>query len=342
MKKNNSSYLEVLSQLRKLIALEYKEGGWLPSVRKMCAEFGVNNNTYTKALRCLEHDGIVKSYHKKGCYVIPEFLHIKKVGVILQAGGDSPFLGTPEVFSSFCDSLHRHNIEVQIIQAADIVNVFDKALIHGVMGVVWLNPLYTLESVIEQLNKKTALPLLIVSAEKWVERLETIPTVSHDLDYVYHCKEEWLKRHNHKNVAYLVPALDNQSGCPYFQKFMENTGVTFYPIQYGQNGKDVDLSILSDNRHITAMMIEGTGFELYRTLGVFSNLRNHNITDVYVDYSSALKDILRRYPNVKITAVSHADTQLFGLEAAKIIVDYFENGKPVKSKRVSAFKIKGK
>lgn len=64
-------YRQIVEDLRARIrAGEYAPGGQLPSLSKLTAKHGVAGGTVDKAIAILEAEGLVRSEHGKGTYVV--------------------------------------------------------------------------------------------------------------------------------------------------------------------------------------------------------------------------------------------------------------------------------
>jgi GntR family transcriptional regulator len=64
-------YIELANEYKRFISLGIlKYGEKLPSVRSLASELGINPNTVNKSYQLLEDDGYIKTYPKKGAYVV--------------------------------------------------------------------------------------------------------------------------------------------------------------------------------------------------------------------------------------------------------------------------------
>jgi GntR family transcriptional regulator len=64
-------YIELADQYKRYISLGIlKYGEKLPSVRSLASELGINPNTVNKSYQLLEDQGYIKTYPKKGAYVV--------------------------------------------------------------------------------------------------------------------------------------------------------------------------------------------------------------------------------------------------------------------------------
>jgi GntR family transcriptional regulator len=68
-------YQQIVDEIKGLIATgELAQGTFLPPVRQVAADLGVNLNTVAFAYRQLQHDGLVKVRHGAGALVISRVL----------------------------------------------------------------------------------------------------------------------------------------------------------------------------------------------------------------------------------------------------------------------------
>lgn len=244
-KKTNSNkhqaYLVVLHKLRGLIAESYSNGGWLPPGRKVCSMFEVNRKTYIKALKCLEKDGVAKAFPHKGHYIIPKFLRVKKIGIIMSDAVDSPFILADESICAILNVLREKTYAAQLIQAADLNNILDKALIHGVKGLIWLYPSAQILPLISKLNKTSEIPIIVMQYAKMSEKFkDDITSVTLCTDIINPIKVDFFAKRQHKKIAIVAKKesleKNKQDMIPFFNK--ANIEVVSIP-----NNETTDLTI---------------------------------------------------------------------------------------------------
>ena len=70
-KEKLTPYLKLANEYRNYIILGvFKYGEKLPSVRTVASELGINPNTVNKSYMLLEEEGYIRTYPKKGAYVM--------------------------------------------------------------------------------------------------------------------------------------------------------------------------------------------------------------------------------------------------------------------------------
>lgn len=334
------AYLKTLRKLRKLTAQSYPNGGWLPASREMCKKFKVNRKTYSKALQCLEKDGVAKVYPKKGHYINPEFLRAKKIGIIIGDAGDCPFFQSDQVLCSVFNVLRDNHFNGQLIQVADLNNILDKALIHGVKGLIWLFPPQQALPNIRNIETSD-FPIVIVTFAGFKEEsCHGVAVVKMNPDNVDKVKIDFFTKRNHKKVA-IVGRMDianriKKQFIPLFRK--ENIEAVF--ITHDLNGKVADLSILSKDSTISGLIIDGGAGDHYKIFDALSKLKKNSLSDIYVHYSEQLETIRSMYPEIKVTAIGSSDIEILGETAVRILMDRLLNGKPLTSKKVGGFRLR--
>ena len=137
---NNKIFIKTIKALQLLFNREYREGGWLPGGREMAKRLGVSHSTYRKALDRLEQESFVRSFPRKGHYVIACRERCHKIGLVLRDGSESPFLEDCESFASCVQTLHDNGFEIQLIQSTRPEQLHENAVAHGVDGLIWFKP----------------------------------------------------------------------------------------------------------------------------------------------------------------------------------------------------------
>jgi DNA-binding transcriptional regulator YhcF (GntR family) len=333
------NYLEVLRELRALISQEYRDGDWLPSGRKMAERFGVSRTTYLKAIRCLEHDNILRPYPKKGHYVLPELLRAKKIGIVLNEAGDSPYM-RKHIMESVLSTLSAAGYSSQLIQAPDCGTILDKALIHGVSGLIWLFPLESTFPYLQAIQRNSDLPLVAVSPDRTVaEKAETLPLVSEDSQKSAEAVADFFVGRKHAKVAYVAKAGETSASFDCFSRGLKRAGGEAILMVHGENGREPDLSQLADECAITGLVISGGAWQQLSVIRVLAQLPSLSLTDLYVHQTEELETIRSKYPAVKVTAVGNTDDSLLGMMAAQQMLDRLIDGKPIKPVNVDNFRI---
>lgn len=342
-KNNNSSYLEALAKLRELIEESYPEGGWFPSSREVCEKYKFNRKTYQKALKCLELEGVAISYPKKGHYINPEFLRVQKIGIIIGNAEDSPFFQSDEILDSIFRVLRENKFNAQLIQAAELNNILDKALIHGVKGLIWLFPPTQVLPNIYKMSKASECPIL-VSSNANLNAIDNsdIVAVLPDSNKSRQTRADFFIKRKHKKVAIVAKSdIRDRIEKNFFPCFTKaNVKAVFIP--HDDNGKMADLALLSKDSNITGLMVDGGSRDIYSIFNALSQVKGHGIKDLYVHYTEKLDIIRSKFPRINITAVGHSNTGILGQNAALLLVDNILKAKPLASKKVDYFTLNTK
>lgn len=339
-KNGNRSYLEALTKLRKFVDSSYKDGGWLPASREMCEKFKVNRKTYSKALQCLDTEGVAHSYPKKGHYVVPEFLRAKKIGIIIGDAGDSPFIQSDEVLCAVLAILRENDFCVQLMQAADLNNILDKALIHGVKGLIWLLPSEDKFAHIKTIDKRSELPIVIASfAGLKKESRQGLNVVTMEPSNSDQIKVDFFVKRNHKKIAIIGRAnIETKITEKLIFSFKKDNVASFF-IPHDLNGKVANLAILAKDPTITGLIIDGGASDHYKIFDVLSKLKKLYLRDIYVHDTEQLKTIRSMYPKIKITVIGNSNNEVLGKTTATILMDYLLKDKTLISKKVGSLKL---
>lgn len=337
-KNSNKSYLEVLRKLRQLIAVSYPDGGWLPPSRDVCSNFNVNRKTYSKALQCLEQDGVARAYPKKGHYINPEFLRAKKIGIIIGNAEESPFFQSDEVLCSVLDVLRENRFNGQLMQAADPNNILDKALIHGVRGLIWLFPTGSMFPYLRNMHKTSELPIMVSSNTNLNEMTGCdVASVSPDAEKSSRTRVNFFAKRKHKKIAVVARANLRNKIQNTMIRLLKEENIDSVFISHDENGKVADMTSLTADPDITGLMIDGGSRDIYDIFHALSQLTAHSLSDLYVHYTEQLDTIRSLLPQIKITAIGHSDAGILGKTAAQILMNCLLKGKPMTSLKVDCF-----
>jgi DNA-binding LacI/PurR family transcriptional regulator len=334
-KKQDRSYLGALRKLRQMIACDYREGGWLPSTRAMSESLGVSRNTYAKALRCVEKDSFIHAYPKKGLYVFPEFLRVKKIGVVMTDAEDSPFFPEKRILGAVLTVLERHDYEMQLIQAVDTETIMDKALIHGVEGLIWILPSVDKLEQIREIDARSELPLVVVSSHWQASKgMEELAGVLPDTQREAESLTQFFCQRNHKKLAFIGKTDVEGSAYDYLHHYLAKAGVESCFIRHDENGRVADLTALSVDSQVTAVVIEGGARDAHDIFVALAALDKHFITDLYVHHTLQLGTIRAKYPEVPVTAVGHSNSSMLGEAATEMLMAHLLDGRALTRKNV--------
>lgn len=162
-RKSVNSYIGVIKSLRDIIESDYSDGGWLPSGREMARQLDVGYSTYCKAIKFLDREGLVKGLLKKGHYVFPQYMRVKKIGIVLEEGAENPFIQSKQLVIGAMNHLADSSYEMQILQGVSNEIIGECAVSYGVKGIIWFFPNSKSWKGMKQIETETGIPIVAVS-----------------------------------------------------------------------------------------------------------------------------------------------------------------------------------
>lgn len=327
--KQVKTYLAAVQELRKLISEQYAEGGWLPGGRTMAKQQNISHATYCKALKCIEDEGLVKSYPNKGHYAIPAHLRTEKIGLILGDGYDSPFLQYDRELSAAMNLLNSNGFSSQIIQAASLDQIADNTFVQGVKGVLWFFPTLKAIPVIQHMN----IPLVVMhyhhpNADYGNSR------VIFDIEQIKQKRTEFLINRGHKNIAYIG---SYENGChngtkKAFKKFDIPFEQSRCLAAINQNPEQ--LIPLLNKHQITGILSEGGNLNLDYLCKELSKLPDDKQPEVIIPFTAKLDKLRAKYPKVNIIDTNLELSANIGEEAAKMLVNHIQKNSPLQTIKI--------
>ena len=337
----DKAYMEVLRELRGLIATEYRNGGRLPPSREMCERFGVCLPTYGKAIERLRIDGSVYRNSNKGIFVLPCSERMHKVGLVIGDGRESPFLAFQDSIAHLLLELKQFQLHVQMIQAGSPGLIPRKALFHGVGSLIWQLDGAATAPVIEQLIRKTALPVVLMNtrdpAEEKAIHLFEFNCVHYDYSYTGEKRAEILLARGHRDIAY--------AGSGWFAEYtrfapaIRNSGARLHEEFPLATEKQIR-SHLADairKHHITGVYSEGGIHNMRAVFEVLSGLPEQERPELLVTNFEKVPALLRQYPAVRCIGKCAHTSDVIPKTAAAMLKDHLETGTPLRSVALKDF-----
>lgn len=330
----NRDYLhaKVVMALRRLIDTQYPEGGWLPSVRDMAVRLGVNPRTYTKALQCLVDESLARSFPKRGHYVAPTWLRLRKVGLVLSDGSESPFFHGGACVSDAAGLLHARGFHTHLIQGVSPARLHDNAVLHGVDGLLWLDPAPKAAEAIATIAAADSLPLVVAH----INHFFTIPGVCElrrDEGYELRVQAEAMLARGHRRVAYqgqFQRALDGGLVAALAAAGIELPPALCVPGLSGEPGK---MSKLVRLHGVAAVIAGGGELELAMLFEELAALPPPR-PEVLAFRFPSLPAICQRFPDVKCVALGMRYPCTLGRLAAEMLADHLLKGTPLRSTKL--------
>ena len=303
----DKAYMEALYKCRRLIDAKYENGGWLPPVRELSEQLGVSLVTGVKVVKQLVVESIAESYARKGTYIIPEKFRIKKIGVVFQDGGESPFLFDADILAGILDGLQLHGYASHLIQASPAVHVPRCALTHWVSGLIWLAPPKEAFPVLLEMRQAKLLPFIVIdsqahnSAEE--ELPETIPHIVRDYAVEKSKEIDFLLKRGHRTCGYIGSKYDadrtglsakfHAAGIPFDESYCTGS----YPAIVS------NLRPMILGKGITALIVEGSARYIYEIFKIVAGLPEKDRPELAVRENKMLPEFMREYPQVRVVAV---------------------------------------
>jgi DNA-binding transcriptional regulator YhcF (GntR family) len=333
--KSDCSYLEALRKIRKLVAENYPEGGWLPSGRAMCAEYNICRNTYRKAVKFLEKEGLLKSHPRTGHFVQPEFLRSKKVGIILGDAESSPFLQNASLLGALLQTLEENRLDGHLLQSTDHDSLWDQADIHDVQGLIWLIPPPKLFPLMDDIHHRSGLPFIAVdTVASFDDEPHDFPTVNPSFRQIAEAKADYLIKGGHRKVVYIAPAKPHCHSL--FEQKLQKAGIATLFLHQDDCS---DLRSLIEAGDTSGVLIDGGVDVVYRIFQNLSTLDTSALLDLYIHSRAALPAIRAAFPGIRATALGSSDSALLGARAGQMMADQLLDGKRITSEKVDYFKI---
>lgn len=331
--RNNGNYTEAIRILRKAIETDFSDGGMLPPGREMANRLNISYSTYRKALSFLEGETVVVGYPRSGHYVLPQFMHVKKIGLVFGTGGISPFMRGKSLVIGAMSRLEEVGYEVQILQGATIDSLVESAISYHVAGIVWFFPPSRFSGEIELIEKQIDRPIIVVD-----DALETID--SHHATITYD-KVNWLRERfrlvaekGHKNILYCGDySLIRSSGV---DKMLEEAGIQFSQEncldQFWRTPRKLTKTIKKKN--ITMIVAEGNPLNVKCLFEELAEFPDDIRPALNISSFRQLECYRKHFPNVSFQEDCNQKKRNLGEVAVEILIDHLEKGDRLKSVKI--------
>ena len=344
-KTGSPAYLEALKKLTRLIHAEYPDGGKLPGAPEMCRRLGICMVTYIKILKILSKESLlVTSKGRGGTYIPPKNERRRKIGIVVRNAEESPFFGEIPVMTEALKTLNNERFVLHLLQASRVEDIYEKALIHAVEGILWFNPDVEAVPAITQIQRGTDIP--IMTLDLWTREprhlveQENINCVMQDSEWEYELIADYAVQNGHTSILRI-----DKPNEVYSNRFMEalrQKGIPFTPDRYilpGNIRKQLPGKL--SEKHPTLLISEG-GFAVYRQIcELLSALPEQERPAMLIRDAGNLpeKGIKKLYPGIRFAGTMKSDFKRIGREGALMMVRHLRNGEPLCQKKIRCFSI---
>lgn len=325
--------LGAINGIRTLIIETYPDGGWLPGGRDMAKRLDVGHSTYRKALKFLENEGWVKSFPKKGHYVMPDYIRCHKIGFIVDNGGMSSFFHMSHYIGAAFSRLNEAGYSVQEIQATSLDQLHETATIFGVEGLIWFHPSTQAIDTIREMRRLDKIPVLVVPNTSLSETFEE-PIVTYDSQNISKARAKFMLERGHRNLAFV--GKPDSVEYETIRDILREAGCDLPKTHCASDLEGAPESIIEIIRlwDTTGIISIAGPFE---TDLLFARLEEHHNEfqpEVLSSYMPQLASIHKKHPNVNLIRMRHQLTTNIGDAAACALIEHLREGKPLRSVRI--------
>jgi DNA-binding LacI/PurR family transcriptional regulator len=337
----DKAYMEALKTFRRLIEADYGEGGWLPPSREMAERLGVSSVTYVKVTNRLTAESVTASYPRKGIYITPQKYRPRKVGLVVNGGEESPYLGG-RLVTAVLQRIEESGFEPQLIQGSPLTNIPRNALAHYVRGLIWIAPPVAAYSVIQEMHDEKLLPQIMVMAYHPASEADLPPMgiacVSEDYQAMGAKMADLFISRRHKSVLYL--------GNSWFAEHiglatrLHTAGLNFNSVRYlgDSMSKPGLLKKLMKEHRPTGLIVEGREKRLETIFEELSKLPENKQPEVLIRLCPGLSEIRSRYPRVNVIGMAR-EGQSKAETAATMLTAHLANGEKLASRQLASYTI---
>lgn len=338
----DKAYMEALKKFRKLIDTKYREGGWLPASRTMCERLNISSVTYVKVTSRLSDENVIKSYPRKGIYVIPEKFRINKIGIVVGSGEESPFLGEWGLVAAILQRIDECGYAPHMIQASPVANIPRSAFSHYVNSLIWSSPREPAIPVLVDMHESGMLPVIGVTPLTPITGDDLIigfPTVSEDYSRFGPKMAEMFIERGHKRIIY--------AGSWWFAEYcglassLNSAGIKFDE-ECCLGNCDLEPGVLTAalrKHNATGMIFEGRTSRLESAFQEMSGMPESKRPDLLLRKSVQMPELCAQYPGMKVIGIAYREIKELGPVAVDMMHEHLLTGEKLVSKRISTYKV---
>jgi DNA-binding LacI/PurR family transcriptional regulator len=337
-------YMELLCHLRKLIDSDFKDGGWLPPRRQMEQRLNASSVTYVKASKRLVAECMAESFARKGIYVIPEQYRPKKLGIVIDDGGEAPFWVGSKIIQKILSRLERRGYWVHQIQGNSVTNIVRCALSHYVSGLIWVHPPGSMLTDIKDACVDKLIPLMCVQAFYPCMPNEAyppgIPYVSEDYSSVGARLLEPLVRRRHTKIAW-CGRTRWETELVEFRRALSDLGLPNREQFCGEcnSHNSGEITRLVMKYGVTGIIIHNVNQNLELAFREIAALPDKRRPEVVVWSNAMLSKIHQQFPEVNIIGTVNACEYKFGKIAVDTLLDNLHHPERITPVKINALEI---
>ena len=329
-------FFQALLKLDRYIEENIRDEGFLPSEAKLCEVLGVSRITCRAVLAASRKNGFIVSYPKKGHYVLPKEYRVKKVGLVVDSGKESPFLANGKIVSSIIGEMEDQFINCQVIQSSVGENLKWRALAHGVRGLVWVLPASETIPLIQGNNDEIPFPQVIVSWNR--HRISEkdkgeVPILGPDSSDAAARKAEFFLQRGHQKILFLDGHdVEKKAVTRVFRK----AGVSWSRRLYFENNADWedDLKALVEEQAFTAAIIPGGPRMCDSILRILDAYPGDSPPEIIIPVNYMMAYFREKYPRINFVASTEFEWDKLGRVTAEALSRRILEGTPIQSQRL--------
>ena len=333
-------FFDALLKVNKYIDNHYDEGGFLPSENKLTEMFEFSYGTIRTVLTTIVKNGFIKSYHRQGHYVVPRKYRIKKVGIVLGSGVESPFVGNGKIFGSLTYRLEHHDIHCQIIQSRLPEKLKWRALAHGIQLLIWLFPQENLLSHINNKDDMIDLPQLVFGYHycKNPEALFDVPYIVADYQSGLRKMISFLLKRGHNLILSLSAAEENKQ---LFKEFMAK-GLHYDEslfIDLNKINWEDKLKNLINTSSFSSLILPGRDELHEKVYTLLSDLPADKQPEILLASPARMEYFMKMFPKINIVGYS-IKTENLEKAATREIAGFINNNTEIHSHKLDSHQLK--
>jgi DNA-binding LacI/PurR family transcriptional regulator len=336
----NGSYLQVCYALRKSLGLFSDEDGRLFPERVLCEQLSVSRATLRKALDELRCEGYINSEGRRN--YISDYTRNRDIGILMDCYKPAPYIPSSPTISGIMAEMENADYNGRILVPREDSNISLMVKQYNLRGLLWIDPPELLLPTIVDMgvtNKIKVCSVLIHYENKVDSPLKSNYIT---LDRDSHGKEraEYFIRKGHQKVVYLGNADFTYNA---FSKQMKAHGINLSPKwrleQPAQIAEHLPKLIIKEK--ITGIVSNGgiAAVSMFKSLSQIEKIKAP-APDILLPYNNPIRELMKKYPNVKISKFGRLPEREYGSEGMKMLLRQIEENRDqapvfVKSKFVT-------